>query len=316
MTTEQQQQKGREFLDLEVKEISLVDKPANLREFLTLKRKQEADNMGAFQTNYEGADPSEVGIETPIEKAKPEGLAADLVAVADLVDKTEGKDEAVAKALDPALKAAIQRVMGFLGRVATGGLTMKSEVKKAEGEPAETPAAETPPPPIVAVMTDGAVHVEGEAVDVEKAKGFTAARMGTVKQAATALLKLLKDIDADTLKGVIGDVNKDQELPTQASIDSQVRPDAATAVAKAETPAKEEPATEAAPVTKAETPAEAPAKEEPTTAAPGELTVKLDDVCKRLDAIETARAPSKSAEPAQATQTAEPVRKSFWQDVL
>ena len=185
----------------------------------------------------------------------------------------------------------------------------------------EKPAEESPAP-AVAIMADGAVHVEG--VQVEKAKGFTAARMGTVKDAATALLKLLKDLDADTLKGVIGDVSKDQELPTQASVDSQVRPDTPAQVTKAEgetpaeTPAAKvegETATET-PVQKAEgeTPAETPKAAAPE--ATGELVAKLDAVCKRLDAIETARAPSKSAEPAQATQTAEPVKKSFWQGIL
>lgn len=53
---------ARELLDLDVREVSLVDRPANLREFLIVKRIEGDDPMGVYESDYSngGVDPSQV----------------------------------------------------------------------------------------------------------------------------------------------------------------------------------------------------------------------------------------------------------------
>ena len=107
----------------------MVDDPANLREFLVVKRLE--DNMGAFELDSgSGVDPSQIGL--AIEPAT-DSIDADLAAVTEYLTKAKASDEeGVTKAVPADLKAAIMRVMQFLGKVA--GDKYPQPTSKATGE--------------------------------------------------------------------------------------------------------------------------------------------------------------------------------------
>lgn len=109
----------REILDLKAREISLVDRPAILRTFLIIKRQEEDDSMGAF-------DSADVGVDTPdnviegmnwreyedVEKALPIDLRNAIQELLPYLKKMGGGEGAPSK--------AIARVAAFLGKVAGG----------------------------------------------------------------------------------------------------------------------------------------------------------------------------------------------------
>jgi ATPase subunit of ABC transporter with duplicated ATPase domains len=335
MTDAAKQNGPREFLDLEVKEVSMVDLPANLRKFLIVKRREEP--MSAFQQDYSGVDASQIGI-TPQTESGSKDLGEALTAVAEYVAKAKKPmDEETYKALSPELKAAMKMVMGFMAKMMTGQESTQKAVKSAEEDEAamkerhatEKAAAKkegkseeemkaledkqkqeeeeakkakkgeekavdkedkvqksvTPPEqPAVAVMSDGSVVVRG--VAVEKAKGFTADRMGIMKQVTESLLKLLGEVDETAVKSLVDSLQMG-ELPSHASVASQVRPEPASA-----------------PVQKSQD-------------GQSEVVGMLQDVVKRLDKIEAARSPSTSVEgdgPSETKKTK--TEKSFWGNVI
>jgi hypothetical protein len=215
--TDETNAEPREFLALDVREVSLVDAPANRRKFLVVKR-DGRENMGAYEQAFT-PDPAEIGLPRP-EKTEPtlvqKALGEDWKAVVDHLAAAEGADELeVHKALTPELKASVEKVAAFVAKVAKGegeksaeGEGEKpAEVKKAEGEksaegegekPAEVKKAEGEKPaegevpaegegekPAVAVMPDGSVLVHG--TPVQKAKGFTTSRTEILKTVISAL---------------------------------------------------------------------------------------------------------------------------------
>jgi flagellar motor protein MotB len=134
--------KGREILQLKAKEVSVVDRPAILREFLVVKRQNTEDSMGAFEPEttadnsasevMKGMEelPNIEWLEVAAEKADlPADLKTAIQRVVQFLGKVVGGDypspkEAgkanVKKELPADLKTAIQRVVQFLGKVAGG----------------------------------------------------------------------------------------------------------------------------------------------------------------------------------------------------
>jgi hypothetical protein len=122
---------AREILELRAKEVSLVDRPAILRQFLVVKRQQQQEaTMGAFDaTGGSQPVPIEKMIESmnwgevDVEKALPIDLQNAIKAVIAYTKKPEGKfpqDEA-------------DRVSAFLGKVASGKYPYPSPQGKEKG---------------------------------------------------------------------------------------------------------------------------------------------------------------------------------------
>jgi hypothetical protein len=108
--------KGREILQLKAKEVSVVDRPAILREFLVVKRHNTEASMGAFEP------------ETTAETS-----ADEITKGMDELQNVEWFEVAAEKADLPAdLKTAIQRVVQFLGKVVGGGYPSPKAAEKAD----------------------------------------------------------------------------------------------------------------------------------------------------------------------------------------
>jgi len=159
--TENDKDNPRRILDVDVREVSLVDRAANLRKFLIIKRLKE-EEMGAFQAevdallkNEDGGDfkPIFEGI-AEVEKALPETEG-------DPGSFWESDNEEITKALPADLAKAIRdvsawmkrlsrmkgapgpaiaRVLTFLGKVVGGKYPYPKPVGKAEDIPTEEEA--------------------------------------------------------------------------------------------------------------------------------------------------------------------------------
>lgn len=145
--------KGRDILALTVGEVSPVDRPANLQEFITIKRLEKENGMGAFDSNETESSTADDGyqwIDVDLQKSLGPELLNSTKPVTEFleaVEKGETKDlsEEVLKALSVDLKGAIQRVVQFLGKVSGGKYPFPSpkpaqkaeETKKAIGEVVE-----------------------------------------------------------------------------------------------------------------------------------------------------------------------------------
>lgn len=104
MATKTELKGARELLDLDVREVSLVDRPANLREFLVVKRLE--DPMGLYESDYStgGVDPSQVApVFVRKNDAKPDNGSGD-PAVEVAKQTTDGGDpvdvETITKAVE------------------------------------------------------------------------------------------------------------------------------------------------------------------------------------------------------------------------
>lgn len=231
--------KPQEILELKVKELSTVDRPAILEEFLVLKRQQE-ENMGAFT-----ADPDNVEIkdevvekmkwvEVDVEKALPIDLRNALKAVIPWLKKNAG--------MDGAPKDEIMRVAAFLGKVEGGkypepaakakeeemddekkkkaekqdvcpkcgaemkdGACTKCDYKVAADNGKETTKSASPLG--IVIHPDGKVEVTGQ--DVAKGKAqFTTERTDAFKSSVGQLFTMLASVDKDAAKGIIEELTK------------------------------------------------------------------------------------------------------------
>ena len=314
MATENELKHAKRLRNLDVREVSVVDKPAILREFLVIKRRQTEDNMGAFATQ----DPSVIGL--TIEKAKAPGGAEDTMkgltedqakAVAAWMGKMAKSDDApegvkaAAKLLDDAAKkvtktgavppqfqpgykpgedkdakkAADEKEMEDAKKAQQEKDLEEAKKKKAaeNGEEYPGPGGQVAKAaePILQLNADGSVLVAGNVV--QKAKSFTQNRTEQLQSAASALLGLMKEVDEDAMKGLVNQFAKG-ELPSGGKVDSQVRP---------------------APVKKGD----------------GDpRDVEIAELRKRLDTIEKTRQPSQSVDGEGGTD--QKVQKGFWGGVV
>lgn len=310
---------ARRFLDLDVKEVSLVDAPANLSEFLVVKRLGGKD-MSAFAADKEdkgAGTPSPEG-ETEVVKmadAEGEGAASDAStdagegdaggdagdASTDAGEGGETADVEVEKAIPKEITASIKSISAFMAKatdvdkgILSGALQKafgKPPVKKTDTKKSE----EVAPAPAVQVMEDGSVLVSGQ--PVVKAKGFTTQRTDAIKTVVSNLVNLLGDVDADVAKGLIADLTK--ALPKGGSVPSAVRP-VPTSKSEDGEGGNADPVDVASIVQAAVEKAVAP-------------------VAERIEKIEKARAPSKSVDGDGKTDSTTDVQKNaggMWKGVL
>lgn len=315
--------KARRLLDLDVKEVSLVDRPANLREFLVVKR-LGGETMSAFAADNEAkTEAKENASETEIVKmnadggegngettdpgtgadagAEGEGESGDASTDADAgegstseveVEKALPKEVAAslkaisdfAKSASDVDKAALQKA-GFM--FGGKGKTKKAETKKSEDGNADAPV------PAVQVMEDGSVLVSGQ--PIVKAKGFTQGRIDSIKSTVSNLVNLIGDVDPDVAKAMIADLSK--ALPADTKFAGGVKP---VGTKKSEDGGEADPVDVASIVQEAVSKAIAP-------------------VTERIEKIEKARAPSKSVDDEGKTDSTVDVQKNeggIWTGVL
>jgi hypothetical protein len=275
-----------------VKEVSLVDRPAILREFLVIKRQEE--NMGAFEKDREDGGSSE-----EINKALPADLAT---AIKDCVAWL-GQQKGDGVPMD-----SIARVVSFLGKVAGGSYPYPSPEskatpdKKAPGSAGackedattkaaadnkgETKAAPELCPKCKGAMKDGVCEkcgYEAKSIPAKKnlveidedgrvtinadvAKGgkqFTSERTASLADTARKMLELLAGVDSEAAKGVM-EALVGKELPGSIKWTSATTATPAKSVSKSEI-------------------------EEAVKAATSPLQSKLEETEKRLATIENTR---------------------------
>lgn len=213
------------LMDIDVREVSLVDRPANEEVFLVVKRNDDGGkgNM-SDKSNPETCPPSEAKPEPPpaapevpaepVEKAKPkEGEPMEAA-------KAEGDIVKIVTDAQSALKSALasaKKQEGYgasdpkkLGQMLMSIAEMCEEAAMACG--AGSPEMKNKPARkslTLAFNDDGTVEVSGE--PVEKAKQLTAARADVIKDALTKLLTLAKEISPDLVPAILKELGEDAE---------------------------------------------------------------------------------------------------------
>jgi len=103
--------KGREILDLTVGEVSPVDRPAVLEDWVVIKRlEKQEDSMGAFDTDQDGSGAVELGfqwIEVDLEKRLEADLISATKPAAEFLEAVEkGESKHLTEVLRPLLLAS------------------------------------------------------------------------------------------------------------------------------------------------------------------------------------------------------------------
>jgi hypothetical protein len=237
---------AREILALDVKEVSLVDRPAIQRKFLVVKRQE--DNMGAFDSESGNATEN-----TVIEKMEWQDYSDEIVEKALPTDLRNAIGEVVSwmkKANAPGMpKEAASLVTAFLGKVASGkypspaqkskadtddkgndsankqekcpkcgammeadtcpscGYTAKAADAKDKDKDKDKKEPNKEPKTKFELLDDGTVLVDGVRV-AKGGKQFTAERTSTIASMAKQALEMLADIDEATAKSIMEELAK------------------------------------------------------------------------------------------------------------
>lgn len=254
----------RRLLALSVGEVSIVDAGANEEPYHVVKNK-----------DGEMAD-------TKIKNEQAEGRIAE----AEVAKATEAEPKAGAERTEPKAQEA------------DGGADLKelvSTVKALEEQnkalAAEVEALKRSNAPVeFTVTSDGVVKVDGEAVEVEKAKTFTQARVSALSNAVGGLFNMLNEASPDSARTFIESAAKELGIGLVAGS----APEGDVSVTKSEE-------SELASVRKALEESQAAVKR----------------LSERLEAVEKARAPSKSAQASEeASEGKVETKKSFWGGLL
>lgn len=338
---------ARKLIDLDVREVSLVDRAAIKREFLVMKRLDDgAVDPAAVTSEVEKtAVPSDDNLapETKESLTKVmDGLKDAQVpgaepAILFLSKVLEGKMPGVNVGQAPTDRTA-ERLLEETTKMdpktkndagqQEGGQTVQASAQAqapvAKQETTAPAATETPAPaptaqvekqkalstevaPAVQIMNDGSVIVSGQ--EVVKGKSFTSTRTSTIKDAALGLANLLKDVDPAALGEVLESFKS--ELPSNAKVTQQVVPQGtAGGVSMQQGMMKSD--APAAPVT------QEVAKADSAPAWAVELQKSVAGLKEQVATIEKARSPSTAATQEGGTdgaKTAE-VQKNFWSGIL
>lgn len=297
----EEEKKERRIVDLDVNEVSLVDRPAIRRKFVIIKRLE--DEMGAFEMDPEVVEKNDTGTvldwlqKAAKEDDAPTDAIAKVIELLDAVEKAEPEkkpeeEEDKEKALPADLKEAVTavvawmkkmakgpgapteaigRVATFLGKVAGGKYPYPKPETKVKPKEEEEPKKKVEDDNLVVVKADGTMVIN--AAVTKGRKVFTEERTNAMKEVMIQLASVLGEADGEALKAVMAAM---KELPEGKVPASAVRP---------------------VPTAKSET---------------DETVLKaLGDIKKRLGDIEKTRVPSQGGD---AAVTDEPVKKKegFW----
>lgn len=282
-------EKPRELLDLVIREVSLVDRAANLRKFVVVKRTEEAA-MGNFQKDSR-TETGKTGVpETDVvQKAFPPEVMSAIKATAEWLKQKSGEQGAPPEA---AVLAA------FMGKVAAGGYPapggypypspeqarkasdkneedeeMKKAKKKVEDDDLEKARKKKELEDEVEKAKKKVVDEE----DIEKSsKRFTKGRVKDIQESMIKLLSMLKGVDEAALSEALQKAfpKEDEEEKANVKKEETFKREDVEAVQKA-----------------------------------------IDEVNRRVEAIEKTRNPPQSG----ASDTTTSVQKStgsFWRGIL
>lgn len=209
----------REILDLNAREVSLVDRPAIVRTFLVVKRQE--DTMGAFEneTNKSAEGSIAVPVEKTAEKTEPVASAQATATETSEAEKAKAKKAEKCPKCGAILDeegACLNPKCDYQAKGCGGGAKKPDMTKKS----------------LVSFDTETAeITIEGE---VSKGlKGFTENRMKSLGNAVGALLKLMAEVNPEVTKSMISDLVK-QALPGDLKWTSGTTAVPASAVAKSE----------------------------------------------------------------------------------
>lgn len=208
---------ANEILDLIVQEVSVVDRPANLRDFLVIKRNpiKEAPMGTAFEQDPK-VEPMELVEKlawTDLEKA----------ALSDDLKKTIESAVAWMKknaSAEGAPKDEILAAAALLTKVASGkfpGAAPKSkegdtdDKNKGDDKDDKDKDGKDKKKSLLYVGEDGAIMIGGEPIEKGKSQ-FTKERVEALKGSIAPLLGLFAQVDADGAKAVVQDLVKDSLL--------------------------------------------------------------------------------------------------------
>lgn len=287
-----EQKKGpRELLDLDVREVSLVDRPAIRREFLVLKRLEE-EQMGAFdapktEVKKAAGDEKKPGEMDEMMKKMPEHLRAAMEGMKKAVTgKGEELEKAVGGLFDVFAKAAADGKNPFAAPKSdeVEVTEAKKKAEEADAAAAKAAVAKSENPLELIVNSAGEVVIRKGAAVPQKASE----EMG---EALTKMLALFKAIDPTGFAAFVQKAN----LPADPNFSTQVRPSGADG--------KKIPMGSESPITKSEG---------------GDLATQVVELTKRLESIEKARGGAKGDEPGGGTDGKAPVQKgkSMWGNIL
>ena len=278
---------ARRILDVDVREVSLVDRAANLRQFLVIKRLED-QLMPAFEEER-GQTMSDV------EKAKKqsEEMTDEEKKKAKMEEEANRKaaEEEKQKAMNPDAVAGMLRSLKGAGlpKAAVDSLVSWLETQKQDDKyPSPEAKTKSLDGVQVAIMDDGGIFVAGQ--PVVKSKKFTESRINTVKEIVTQLMQLLNEVDQDAAKALMDGFVKEMPkgMPEGSGMSSMVRPQGTTGMQKADFDLKAE-------LEKRDT--------------------QIANLQKRLDEALGTRQASKSVSTDGGTDT-KTVKKSMWDGVL
>lgn len=237
MPREESTENARRILAVDVREVSLVDRAANLRKFLVVK-KLEGDDMGLFVSERsENMDPVEKAKKesemTDEEKAKAKKAAEDEEAKKKADAKKAEDEEAekakakkakeeeekaacdAKKAMNPAAVAGMIQGLKGAPKAAVDALVgwLKEQAEKA-GPGKDDPY---PSPNVKKSLLDEAL----EAILEKGAKQFTSQRADKIKEAAGALVKLLQEMDPEAAKALMNESSA-KEMPEGGNLPSSI----------------------------------------------------------------------------------------------
>lgn len=270
--------KTRELLDIDVKEVSVVDNAAIRRKFLVVKR-QEVTEMGAF--DKESGDKKELNI---VEKMQwqevelPEELTK---AIGDF-----GKWFETTK--NDGTPSEVSDIVSFLNKINEGRLPVV-EVEKDNTTGSDNDDNDDKGDEIVKSIVmndDGSITFDGMALE-KGGKQFTADRKNTIIDMVGKTLNLLADIDTDAAKSIVEDITG-SKIP--ASLEW---------TQKSDETAKTTVNIDMGDIKKVLEDAIAP------------VSGKLNDISARVDEIEKSRPAPKSSDN-DVTDNDNKLKKSFW----
>lgn len=299
----------RRIMDVNVREVSLVDRAANLRSFLVVKRLEgNMDETVKDEAVRKAEDPEKVEAPNPeISKEEPKTEVASIEPEKVEAEKACGggsKDEDKKKACGGSKDDEKKKACGSGDEEDEEEMKRKNS-KKSEEEKGMNPAAISailrsmkgaPKEAVKEIVSwleskksDSEANVskdlQKESEDeIQKSKRFTPSRTESLKKTALDLLKLLGEIDVEAMKSIVDSFKSSNVAKQEGEKEMDQKSEKDPNVEKLESELTE---------TKA----------------------KLEEKTKKLEEIEKSRLPSKSVESEGGTDKKE-TKKSFWTGVL
>jgi hypothetical protein len=200
---------ANEILELFVQEVSVVDRPANLRDFLVIKRNTKEATMGAFvqDPKVESTELVEKLDWTDLEKA---ALPDDLKKMIDSAVAWMKKNASA----DGAPKDEILAAAALLSKVASGkfpGAAPKEKVdddKDKDKDNKNKDDDKDKKKSLLSVLDDGSLEIGGEPIEKGKSQ-FTSQRVESLKSALAPLFGIYAQVDVDGAKEMVQALVKD-----------------------------------------------------------------------------------------------------------